>query len=303
MGFLPAGLRPAWSGSSFLLYVGGLTVLVSVGVLLAALEDLHGSWALVGWCFLVFAIGAVAAGRAREAGRRVLAGLVALVLVAVVGVAVGAFLDAVGLEAGGFDEDLELAPLAVAAAVLAAALYAAREFRFPLLLVPAIGAKIAIGFELVGGIFGTGAWLAWTALLLGFVELGFAAAVDGDGRREWGMWKHLAAALLIGGAVVYLLDGWDVGWVLIGLVALLYVALARAFDRVAWAAVGAFGLFLVVTHFVDESAAIFEAVPLPFGAEDEGLELWQTALVYVGLGAVYAALGGWLRQPTVHETP
>ena len=39
---------------------------------------------------------------------------------------------------------------------------------------------------------------------------------------------------------------------------------------------------------------------LPFEADDGGLELWQTALVYIGLGVVYVLLGRLLRQPTLH---
>lgn len=302
MGFLPAGLRPAWSGSSFLLYAGAFTVLVSLGVLLGALGDLHGSWALVGWCALVLALLAVAADRSRRDGRDVTAGLAALVAVVVFGVAVGAFLDAVGLadDVSPFDTDLELAPLVVELALLGAALYAAKEFRHPLLLLLAIGAKTVLVLDTVAGIFGGGNWIAWAALLLGLVELALASSLDGDGKREWAMWKHVAAALLIGGAAVSLLDGGDVGWILIALVALGFLGVARSSGRAAWAVVAAFLLFLVTTHFVDEADVIFDVVPLPFEGNGDGLELWQTALVYTGLGVVYALLGQWLRQPTAH---
>lgn len=302
MGFLPAGLRPAWSGSSFLLYAGAFTVLVSLGVLLGALGDLHGSWALVGWCALFFALLAVVADRSRRDGRDVPAGLAAFVAVVVFGVAVGAFLDAVGLadDVAPLDTDLELAPLVVELALLGGALYAAKEFRHPLLLLLAIVAKTVLVLDTVAGIFGGGNWIAWAALLLGLVELALASSLDGDGKREWAMWKHVAAALLIGGASVSLLDGGDIGWIAIGLVALGFFGLARSSGRAAWAVVGAFLLFLVTTHFVDEADVIFDVVPLPVEGNGDGLDLWQTALVYTGLGVVYALLGQWLRQPTVH---
>lgn len=302
MGFLPAGLRPAWSGSSFLLYAGAFTVLVSLGVLLGTLGDLHGSWALVGWCALVFALLAVAADRSRRDGREVTAGLAAFVAVVVFGVAVGAFLDAVGLADGvsPFDTDLELAPFVVELALLGAALWAAKEFRHPLLLLVAIVAKVVLVLDTVAGLFGGGNWIAWAALLLGLVELALASSLDGAGRREWAMWKHVAAALLIGGAAVSLLDGGDLGWIVIGLVALGFLGVARSSGRAAWAVVGAILLLLVTTHFVDEADVIFDLVPLPVEGNGDGLELWQTALVYTGLGVVYALLGQWLRQPTVH---
>jgi hypothetical protein len=303
MGSLPAGLRPAWSGSSFLLYVGAFTVLASLGTLLATLGDLHGSTALVGWSALFLAILAFVAFASRRDGRPVVAGLAAFVAVSVVGVLAASLLDTLGLadEVVPFDGDFELAPLLAEVAILAAALYAARQFRFPLLMLAAVVAKAALVLDTVAGILGTGNWIAWAALLLGFVELGAATSLDGGDRRAWAFWKHVAAALLIGGGVLWLLDGSDVGWILIGLVSLGYLGLARSFARSAWAVVGALGLLLVMSHFVDESEAIY--VPLiPFLEPDSGgLELWQTALVYMGLGVAYILLGQWLRQPTLHD--
>jgi len=106
-----------------------------------------------------------------------------------------------------------------------------------------------------------------------------------------------------GGAALWFLDGNDVGWVVVGLLSLGYLALARSFARSVWAIVGALGLLLTTSHFVDESDAIVGAIPfLPTEVvEGGGLDLWQTALVYIGLGVVYVLLGQFLRQPTTHE--
>ncbi len=304
MGFLPVGLRPAWSGSSFLFYAGAFTVLASLGVLLGTLGDIHGSTALVGWSALILGILGALAVAARRDGRPVVAGLCAFVAVSTVGVLAVSLLDAIGLadDVVPFDRDFELAPLLVEVAILAAALYAAREFRFPLLLLAAIVAKAALVLDTVAGVFGTGNWMAWAALLLGFAELGAAASLDGGDRRSWALWKHTAAAVLIGGAALWLLDGSDFGWVLVGLVSLGYLGLARSFGRSVWAVVGALGLLLVTSHFVDESASLVGLVPLlPIEPDGQGLEVWQTALVYTGLGVVYVLLGQLLRQPTLHE--
>ena len=303
MGSLPAALRPAWSGSSFLVYTGAFTVLVSLVVLLATLGDMHGSTALVGWSALVLAILVALTVAASRDGRPVVAGLCAFVAVAV-GAVVGASLaDAIGIadDVALFDSDLELAPLLVEVVVLVAALSAARKLRFPLLLLAATIAKTVLVLDTVAGLIGTGTWLAWAALLLGLSELAAAATLRSDDRRPWAFWKHAAAAVLIGAAAIRLLDGSDFGWVLIALVALAYLAVARSSGRSVWAVVGALGLLLVTSHFVDQTDALLGLVPLlPFEPDGGGLELWQTALVYAGLGVAYVLLGRLLRQPTLH---
>ena len=305
MSQLPVALRPAWSSSSFLVYAGVLTVLLALAALLGDLGNRNGSWGLAGWTALVLAILVALVARFDRDGRPVVAGLTAFVAVAVTGLLAGALLDAVGLgdDVMPFDDDFELAPLLVAVTVLAAALVAARRFRFPLLMLAATVAQVVLVLDLVAGILGSGNWLQWAALFLGLVELAIARALDGDpGRRPWAFWKHVAAALLIGTAIVTLLDSWGVGWALIGLLALCFIALARAFERSVWAVVGAFGLVLVTTHFVDEPDTVVATLPIvPVPGNGEGLELWQASLVYVGLGAAFVLLGKLLRQPTLHD--
>ena len=209
MSGLPAALRPAWSSSSFLAYAGALTVLVSLVVLLGDAGDRHGSWALTGWSALALVILLVLTARFEREGRPLLTGLTAFVAVAIVAVVTGAFLAAIGLGDGTapLDDDYELAPLIVEIVVLAAALAAARRFRFPLLVLAATIAQVVLVLDLITGILGGGNWLQWGALLLGLVELGIARALDADpGRSPWAFWKHVAASLLIGIPLVTLLD-------------------------------------------------------------------------------------------------
>lgn len=308
MGYLPVALRPAWSGSSFLVYAGAVTVLASLGTLLATLEDLHGSTALIGWSALFLVLLLAAATALERAERPVTAGLAAFIALVVFAVFLGSLFDSIGVSDGPglFDRDLELGPLVAEVAVLVAALAGARRFRFPLLLGAASLAKIVLVLDTTAGVFGLGNWIAFAALFLGLVELAVALSLDGAGRDAWAFWKHVSASVLIGGAVVWFFDGGDFGWILIGLVALLYVATARSLSRSVWAVLGAFGLFLVTTHFVDESDVFVGLIPLveaDGGGDGDGLEVWQTALVYIGLGVVYAGLGHLLRQPVTHESP
>jgi hypothetical protein len=303
---LPVGLRPAWSGASFLLYTGALTVLVSLSVLFGTIAYDHGSGALLGWSALILGLLLAAAVASEQAGRSVTAGLAAFVAVVSFAVVLGAFFDASGIGdgVGLFDTDLELAPLLGEVFVLLAALAAARRFQFPLLLLAAIVAKAVLVLDTTAGLFGLGNWLAVAALLLGLTELGIALSLDGAGRDPWAFWKHAAAGVLIGGALVWFFDGGDVGWVVIGLIALFYVGLARSLSRSVWAVLGAFGLFLATSHFVDETDLVRGFVPF-FGDDGDGtgLDLWQVALVYAGLGVAYTVLGQLLRQPVTHEPP
>jgi hypothetical protein len=307
MGYLPAALRPAWSGASFLLYAGAFTVLVSLAVLFGTIASDHGSTALLGWSALIFLVLLAAAGASERAGRAVTAGLTAFVAIVSFAVVLGSLFDSIGLADGAtlFDRDLELGPLVGEIAVLVAALAAARRWRFPLLLAAASLAKIVLVLDTTAGLFGLGNWIAVAALLLGLIELGVALSLDGAGKDPWAFWKHVSASLLIGGAVVWFLDGGDFGWILIGVVALLYVLMAGSLSRAAWAVVGAFGLLLVTSHFVDETDVIPGGLSI-FGQSsngDDGLEVWQIALVYAGLGIVYVLLGQLLRQPVTHEEP
>jgi hypothetical protein len=304
MSGLPAALRPAWSSSSFLAYTGALTVLVALVALLGDLGNGQGSWALAGWSLLALTILLALTARFEREERPVLTGLTAFVAIAITAVLAGSFLAAIGLGDGTapFDDDFELAPLLVEIVVLAAALAAARRFRFPLLLLAATVAQIVLVLDLIAGILGGGNWLQWGALLLGLVELGIARSLDADPtRRTWAFWKHVAASLLIGVSLLTLLDWGDVGWVLIAIAALAYVGLGHKFRRSVWAVVGALGLFVVVTHFVDGATTLADVFPIvPVPSDGDGLETWQTALIYAGLGCGYVALGKLLREPTLH---
>jgi hypothetical protein len=289
MGYLPAAVRPAWSGASFLLYAGALTVLVSLNVLFSTIAVEHGSSALLGWSALIFLLLLAAAGASERAGRPVTAGLAALVALVAFAVVVGSLFDAIGLADGAepFDRDLELGLLLAELLVLVAALAAARRFRFPLLLGAASLAKIVLVLDTTAGLFGLGNWIAVAALLLGLIELGVALSLDGAGKDPWAFWKHVSASLLIGGAV-----------------ALLYVFAAGSLSRGVWAVVGAFGLLLVTSHFVDETDVVRGLVPFfGEGDGDEGLEVWELALVYAGLGIAYVVLGQLLRQRVTHDEP
>ena len=83
-------LRASWSSASFLLYAGGIVILLSTGALLSTLGGEYGDAAFAGWSMLVFvALGDLAFG-ARFASRPRTAGLFAFSAVVASGVVVGA---------------------------------------------------------------------------------------------------------------------------------------------------------------------------------------------------------------------
>ena len=85
-------VRVPWSSASFLVYLGGLTVLGAILSLLGVQADEHGAAGLVLWAVLVLAVLGVLAFWFRLSGHFVTAGLLALSAVAAFVVAFGALL-------------------------------------------------------------------------------------------------------------------------------------------------------------------------------------------------------------------
>ena len=99
-------INPVWSSASFLLYLGGLVVLVALGALLGARQDEHGDALFVLLSALVLAAVAVAANALLARDREIAAGIFAVITVAALGVFAGALLEWIGLldtDPDGFD--------------------------------------------------------------------------------------------------------------------------------------------------------------------------------------------------------
>src|SRR6266566_7700839 len=86
-------VRVPWSHASFLVYSGGITILLAVLAFLSVESREHGAAAFVGWSALAFAVLAVLASLSKRSGRFVTAGLYALSAVAAFVVFFGALLD------------------------------------------------------------------------------------------------------------------------------------------------------------------------------------------------------------------
>ena len=300
-------VRARWSSSSFLVYAGAFVVLLAMVTLLGWLAGDYSDGAFLGWSALVFFVLAVVAVGFEVAGHRVAAGLFAFVSLIAFSVFFGAFEDLIGiLDEGdepfaGFHWGLWLLELVI---VVAAVILLAR-FRFPLLVLPI---AVLSWFFVVDLVSGGGDWSAIVSIIVGFFFLLVGAGVD----RFYGFWIHVVAGLTVGGGFLYLwhTENWE--WILIGLIALFFFLLAGALDRSSYAVVGALGLYLAWSHFVDKWTDTSVSTPFygeeltPSLSEESGdASVWGAALLYVVFGFALVAIGLWLerRRPVEATEP
>ena len=283
---------------SFLLYTGGLTILVASLFLLGALGDDYGKAAVVGWALLVFAVLGACAFSLLRMGRAVAAGLFATSAVATFGVFVGALEDWFGWlhdtdsAFGGFRWGLLLLELAI----LLATLVALRLFRFPLLV---LGAAAVGWFFVTDLLSGGGDWSATVTILVGVVFLLTAFAVN----PVYGFWLHVAAGLTIGGALLLFWHTSDWDWILVAIAGLVYIWFGGVIERSSWVVLGAVGLFLSTTHWVDKWFGDVSPVGLLFGSPGGSERPWARDLSYVVLGVIFMLLGVVLERRRRDLTP
>lgn len=280
--------QPRWATWSFLLYAGGFTALSAALGWLSYTSSTSGTMGYAAWALAVFvALAAVAEGLRRR-GHPVAAGVFAFV--AVVGFV--AFVGALwtwfrwgsygSASFGGF----QLSRIAVEALWLAATLVALARFRFPLLVAQLALATWLIVTDLISG---GGDWSAVVTLLVGFCFLGAALLVDLGSTRPYGFWLHVAAGVLIGGSLIFLMHHGTVEWALIAVAAVVYIELADLFGRSSWAVLGTIGLLIAAAEltFTWTSAHVSLLGPVQ-GAGGRG---WVPPLVFACTGALLVVLG------------
>jgi hypothetical protein len=313
---LPAtAFRAGWSSSAFLFYLGAGVVVVSLLFLIDTGNGKGDDFGLFGWASLGLAAAAATAALLHRAGQAVLAGLAAFVGLIVFGVWVGAFLDWVGWlpeEPEGFLGGFDWSFLVIEILVVAAGLLALRIFRFPLLvLVVATVVWFALADNL-SALFSAG--LDGQAALSAFAGLLLVAAgvwLDRTGRAPYGFWLHVVGGLALGGGLIELLDHGAWRWILLGVVALAFIAAARLLARSSYAVLGAIGVLVVGGHFIEEWWHIPEPFPYFFfplyfffpEEEGGGGPEWQGFLAYIVLGLIFVALGVLLERGFPRRRP
>lgn len=286
---LPAdAIRPRWSSESFLVYAGSVVMLAATATLLAILGEDHGNAALVGYSAIALAAALGLALALERTGRDVAAGVLAFLAVVFFAAFVAALANLVGIVDVDADDDYQPGTLVLEAVTIAASFVALRRFRAPLLMLP-----IAVTFSIA--VADLGSLSSWNdaedtlLLLVGVVLIAAGVALDRAGLAPFAFWLHAVGGLAFGGAVLSLIDG-DLGWVLVGLLSLAYVAAAYVVGRSSYAVLGSLGILATATYFIEDGLAY---LPLAFVGEEPGEigEPWEIALWYVGTGLFIFLLG------------
>jgi hypothetical protein len=253
-------MKPIWTSSSFLVYAGGLTVLVGALSALAYLSSVYGSGAKVGWALLLLVILYGIAHALRLRDRPLAAGIFAFASV----IAWGAFVIST-FEWWGWNgvnaptNAWSWSKLAAVLLILAAAWDDRRRFRFPFIrLISALLVFVLVLTVLPAG----GGWTAAWALIVGLVYLFLGNVVD----KPSAFWLHLVGGGLIGYAVLKWFHTSDGDFAVVLIVSLVYVWIAHWTRRSSWAVLGTIGFFVATIHYIIGSATVFAQSLFGLGA-------------------------------------
>jgi len=282
-----AVLKPVWTTSSFLIYLGGLTVLVAALVALSYLAGQYGNFAYVCWTLLVLvALKAIALAALRR-GLWMTSGIFGFAAVIAFGAFVAALWKWFGwlptLNGNSPFSGFHLGLLSLMLLVFLAAVISLPIYRFPLLVLPA---AVTLAFFVIDLISDGGNWSAVVAVFLGLVYLAIGAGTDTGDRRPYGFWWHFVSAILISSALLYWWHSGDTHWALVAVFGVLYIGLASATARSVWAVFGALGFIAAAEHFAS-------------GWTKGGVQLgptvpsndWVPSLVFAFVGFFFVALG------------
>jgi hypothetical protein len=287
--------KPTWSSWSLLVYTGGLTVLGAAAWSLAYLSAHYGDFAYAAWALLILAVILAVANRL-HAKHPVTAGVFAFVAVPLW----VAFLAALwawwgwslhtsgGSPFAGF----HISRLAIFLLALAFSKTMVDRFRAPFSVVwVTLFAWLFITDLISNG----GNWSTWVSLLLGVLFLISGMTKDSGEKRPLGFWRHVAAGLLIGGA---LLDWWHSGswhWAFIAVAGVLFIRLAVMTRRSSWAVFGVLGILAAATHF-DLKWSSIPTSPASLLAQSGGDRGWVSPLVFGITGFLIVLIGFWVSR-------
>ena len=296
-------IKPVWTSATFLVYTGGLTVLLGGLAALGYLSSQYGKGAQTGWALLILVILYGIAHALRIRKRPIAAGIFAFASVIAWGALVILAFEWWGWSGvnAGLSHWSWARTLAILL-ILAAARDDRRRFNFP--FIQSISA--VLGFVLVLDLLPAGGnWTAVWALIVGLLYL-----VAGSIRDEpSAFWLHLVGGALIGGAILHWAHTSDGDYAVVSIVAFLYVVLAYATKRSSWAVLGTIGFYVATIHYIVGSpTALAEGffgvgggqtcrstltgqTCTSFGGGGPSISPWSPALAFGLLGFFLVALG------------
>jgi hypothetical protein len=293
-------IRPIWTTSSLLVYVGGLTVL---GGGIAALGYLStqfpGNGQGAAWTLLILVILYAIAHALRIRNRPLAAGIFAFASVVVWIIFVAVLFQWWGWTNGSFGNlrHWSWSRLAFELLVLAAASDDRRRFRFPFIrLISAV-----VGWVFVIDVLTKGSGNFFLAVTL-LVGLFYLVAGSGGGKPS-GFWLHLVGGLLVGIPILVWCHTTDFDFVVIGVMSLVYVVFAHATHRSIWAIYGTIGFFITTVHgVVGSPTAIAEEA---LAGQPPDIAVWSYPLAFGLLGFWLVGLGmlGRRRRAPLEPAP
>jgi hypothetical protein len=237
--------KPIWTTSSFLVYTGGLTVLLAgFGALGYLSTQFHGNGQMTAWALLILVVLYGIAHGLRRADRWLAAGIFAFASVLAWAVFVAGVFTWWGWH--GINAPIDRwswSRLALILLVLLAAHDDRRRFRFPFIRV----ISASLFFLLVVSVLpdGTNLTYVW-ALLVGLLYLLVGNVSD----MPSAFWLHLVGGALIGVSILHWCHTSDVDYAVVSFMSLVFVVWAYWTSRSSWAVWGTIGFFLATVHYL-----------------------------------------------------
>ena len=310
-------IKPIWTTASFLVYLGGLTVLFGgIFALVYLWVEYHGGGARTAWALLILVILLFLAAFLRVSGRWLAAGIFAFTAVIAWGFFVGSAWHWFGWLNNWHSpfQGWSLAHLSLEFLILVVALSFRWIWRFPF-----IGAISAVvGWFFVQDFLSNGdsTWSYILALFIGLIYLAAGSVIE----KPSAFWLHLVGGLLIGVPILHWFHKSDFDFAIVLIVSVVFVLIAYATRRSSWAVLASVGFFAATSHYVASSSTALLGGPFGVGGGQEctstatgqvctsfgpSVAPWAPALGFglLGLWLVFLGLLGRRRRAAVPPPP